>query len=280
MVSTAFGFMTRKSVVPIVLMAAVSLVLLAATPILWAATPRLSTNQAVIPFADVEFFIEVNSTDGDAGVQLFLDGEQWRNLMMFNPDGDKLLDVTAQDSLDTQGLTEFFFESAEPSFEEVSLEEFLDRFPEGEYTFVGETIDGDQLEGSATFTHVIPKGPSIISPEEGETVEADDVVIEWEPVTGPAGVEIVSYEVIVASDEALGEFRVLLPATATSVEVPEEVFDPEVTEYKFEVLAKEESGNQTITETEFEVDSGGEGNNGDEDGEETEENNNDEDDDE
>ena len=61
--------------------------------------------------------------------------------MMFNPDGDKLLDVGAQESLNTQGLTEFFFESAELSFEEVSLEEFLARFPEGEYTFIGETID-------------------------------------------------------------------------------------------------------------------------------------------
>jgi hypothetical protein len=109
-------------------------------------------------FDDVEFFIEVNSTDGDAGVQLFLDGEQWRNLMMFNPDGDKLLDVGAQESLNTQGLTEFFFESAEPSFEEVSLEEFLARFPEGEYTFIGETIDGDTLEGSSTGDYILHAG--------------------------------------------------------------------------------------------------------------------------
>lgn len=54
-------------------------------------------------------------------------------------------------------------------------------------------------------------------------------------------------------DEGIGEFRVLLPATATSAKVPSEIFDPEVSEYAFEVLAKETGGNQTITESEFEI---------------------------
>ena len=153
-------------------------VLAVAVLILAAATPGLSADREVIPYDDAEFFIEVNDTAGDAGVQVFLDGEQWKELKMYGPDGRKLLDVKAKQSLKTQGITEFFFESAEPSFEDVSLEEFLGRFPEGEYRFKGKTVEGDRLAGTAEFTHDLPDSPIIVTPEEGEAVEVDEVVIE------------------------------------------------------------------------------------------------------
>ncbi|MCA9811124.1 MAG: 2OG-Fe(II) oxygenase family protein, partial [Candidatus Dadabacteria bacterium] len=40
-----------------------------------------------IPFGDAEIRIEVNSTDGDAGLQIFLDGEPWRRVRIEDPRG-------------------------------------------------------------------------------------------------------------------------------------------------------------------------------------------------
>ena len=102
---------------------------------------------------DVTWFIEINATDGDAGVQLLLDGKQWKELEIENPKGKELLNVRTKGSLKKQGLTEFFFESAEPSFEEQSLKKFLKLFPEGEYEFEGETTNNEEICATAELTH-------------------------------------------------------------------------------------------------------------------------------
>ncbi|MGH3476901.1 MAG: fibronectin type III domain-containing protein [Nocardioidaceae bacterium] len=75
-------------------------------------------------------------------------------------------------------------------------------------------------------------------------------MISWQPGAQPAGVEIVSYQVIVERENPLRVFSVDLPATTTSVTIPAEFLEPG-TQYKVEVLAIEASGNQTITEVEF-----------------------------
>ena len=77
-------------------------------------------------------------------------------------------------------------------------------------------------------------------------------MIRWDPVTTPAGVTIVGYHVVVEREDPSRAFRVDMPATATSVTVPAEFMEAG-TEYKVEVLSIEESGNQTITEVEFET---------------------------
>lgn len=45
-----------------------------------------------------------------------------------------------------------------------------------------------------TLTHKIPEAPLVISPREGEIVDMDAVLIAWEPVTNPAGIEIDTYQ--------------------------------------------------------------------------------------
>lgn len=231
-------------------------VFLAAAVILLVAAPRLWA----IPLADARIKIEVNSTDGDAGIQIFLDGVGWDNCQVSDPDGFTGLDIQALASVGMQGITELFFESAEPSFEEQTLAELLALFPEGKYIFDCRTTEGKMLKSSATLTHNIPAGPEVVSPE--ETAEVDPtmpVVIEWEEVT--AGFDngeglglnpgvIAGYEVIVERLSDHLRFSITLPATATFVTIPPEFIKPK-TEYKFEVLAIEQSGNQTITESSF-----------------------------
>lgn len=208
-----------------------------------------------IPLSKARMIIEYNATAGDVGVQVLLDGEPWKNMKIFNPSGRKLLDITTNGSLKKQGLTELFFESSEPSLVEVPLAEFLERFPQGIYDFEGRTVDGENIEGEATFTHVIPAAPVVVSPEDGEVVDPNNAVIDWNPVTqtisGSGPITIIGYQVIVEQVEPLRVLLIDLPASVTSLKVPPEFFLQADTIHKFEVLAIESGRNQTITSGEF-----------------------------
>ncbi len=202
--------------------------------------------------------IEVNATDGDAGIQIFVDPAGWKRLEVFDPNGQRILDFNADGSTEEQGITELRFESAEPSFDEQSLEELLELFPAGMYTYDVMTVEGKTLTGKAMLNHLIPNGPVIESPEEGETVEAGSpVVIDWNAVTdqfpGTApGVNVVAYQLIVeqVKPKSVRIFSITVPAATTKVELPPELIQANA-EYKYEVLAIEAGGNQTITASSF-----------------------------
>ena len=212
-----------------------------------------------IPFSKTKILIEFNASAQDVGIQVLLDGEPWKKLTAFNPGKRKILDVTGSRSLAQQGLTEFFFESSEPSLADVPLNEFLARFPRGKYRFEGETVDGIELQGTAVLNHRIPAGPEIVSPvspnDDPPVVDPNNFVVEWEPVTetitGSPNLEITGYQVIVEQVLPRRIFSIDLPGTATSVIVPAGFLVQPDTLHKFEVLAIEKSGNQTITEGEF-----------------------------
>ena len=51
-----------------------------------------------------------------------------------------MLNVRVKGRLQKQGLTEFFFESAEPTFDELEPADFFKRFPEGEYEIEGKRL--------------------------------------------------------------------------------------------------------------------------------------------
>jgi len=203
--------------------------------------------RAALPFSGIDFFFELNATDEDLGVQLCLGADPWKRLRIYDPCGRKILDVAGKDSLKEFGLASLFFESAEPSFDEVPMEDVLELFPEGEYSFVGRTVEGDRLFGTAMLTHDLPDAAAICSPAEDEIVDPEEVVVTWSAVTTPAGIHIESYQVIVTNDEdPRFEYNVRVSADTTSLSVPAEFFEPE-TEYELEILAVEESGNQTIS---------------------------------
>jgi hypothetical protein len=205
-----------------------------------------------IPFADARLKIEVNATDGDAGLQVFLDGEPWRAVSLYNPAGRKLVEITAKGPLKDYGLTELFSESSEPPFDVFPFEEFKRLFPEGVYTFRGTAIDGKHLLSTARLTHDVPDGPRIVRPRDDAQVSRDRVVVAWKPVRTPPGIDIVGYQVVVTREDPLRVLSVDLPASARRLPVPS-AFLQRGTEYKAEVLAIEASGNQTLTEVAFTV---------------------------
>ena len=70
-----------------------------------------------IPFDVAEIFFELNDTDGDLGIHALIDGDPWKRLTIEDQRERKVLNVFVRGRLKRQGLTEFFFESAEPPFE-------------------------------------------------------------------------------------------------------------------------------------------------------------------
>lgn len=239
----SIGMTKHMYVLPVFLVVVIILLVTAAK--LWA-----------IPLSKTKIIIETNATAGDAGIQISLDAEGWTRLVVIDPDRQQIFEVSGTGSVGMTGVTELFFESAEPSFEELPLDQLLARFPAGIYTFEGTTVDGKTLTGNATLTHAIPDGPVIVSPLEGEVVNPNATVIIWNTVTAPfpgtdSSVKIVGYQVIVEREKpTLRVFSVDLPATVTQVTVPSEFMESK-TLYKFEVLAIEAGGNQTISEGEF-----------------------------
>lgn len=200
-------------------------------------------------FDDANLFVEINGTDGDAGLQADIDGDAWRTAIVLDPRGRKLLDFRGAGRMRNWGLTGLSFESAEPGFDEVPLARFKARFPAGKYRFRGRSVDGKRIIGSARLTHVFPKRPRVLSPAEDAVVPVADLPVQWEPVTAPAGVKIVDYEVILDGDGGESASIELAPSV-TSLTLPAELLRP-ASEYKIEVLAREKSGNRTITEVAF-----------------------------
>ena len=75
----------------------------------------------VIPFSDARIRIEVNATDQDSGLHVLLDAEGWRWVKIYDPRGRLVFYVMGGGGVRKTGLTELFFESAEPGFDELPL---------------------------------------------------------------------------------------------------------------------------------------------------------------
>mgnify|MGYP001818806346 FL=1 len=150
-----------------------------------------------LEFEEAFVFFELNDTDGDLGIHGKVDGDAWKKVAIEGPGERKLLDMKAKAGARYQGLTELFFESAEPTFDELDPEVFFNRFPEGEYEWEGLTLDDEEIEGEVFLSHVIPAAP-VVAAVGGETYnpgfEEDEGEIEkvcWEVENTEDGVLIV-----------------------------------------------------------------------------------------
>ena len=209
-----------------------------------------SNSAATVPFKAAKLIIEFNSTAEDIGVQMFLDADPWKTIDIIGPNGKLIFEVDGRSNVRRLGMTELFFESHEPSINDLSIPEFLALFPEGEYTFIGRNTEGDKVLGKVPFSHRFPDGPSIIGPKKKGRQDPQNTVIRWDPVVTPAGIQISQYQVIVEGGEPLRHFDVFVPGNVTSLTVSPEFLEPH-SDYIFEVLAIEANGNQTISEGEF-----------------------------
>jgi hypothetical protein len=220
----------------------------------------------IIPLTESKLIIEHNAKDKDTGFQGFIDSEDgWKRITVTDPNGKKVLDFSPEDNLGKLGLTELFFESAEPENADVPINELLKTLPEGNYTFSGFTAESAEgngtLIGTATFSHDIPEAPAILSPEEDAVLPNDqDLHVSWSSVDktiNGSDANIIAYQLTIEKDQEpdphmIGTFgfTMNLPPSVTQITIPKEVFEPG-SDYSLEVLAIEENGNQSINSTSF-----------------------------
>jgi len=233
-----------------------------------------------IPFDEAHVFFELNNTDGDLGIHALIDGEPWKRLKIEDQDEHRILSINVRSRLRRQGLTELFFESAEPPFDELSPAEFFARFPEGTYEVEGRTLEGEELESETEISHAMPAPPNPTVNDIPVALQCDDeepgydaptvddeVVIAWDPVVtthpslghpqGSPDIAIFNYEIVVEAEletpdgeEFTSVFSVVLPPDVTEMTVPEEFLELTDT-FKYEVLARAENWNQTAIESCF-----------------------------
>ncbi len=235
----------------------------------------LSQEEGEEPFDEAQLYFELNHTDGDLGIHGLIDGDAWRRLDIEGPNELHLLDVWVRNNLRRQGMTEFFFESAEPPFDELSPAAFFKRFPEGLYEYSGETLEGVELESQVRLSHVLAGPPGSIKVNGKNAASNCDgnlpvvsapVTIDWAPVTKShptigtrnVPVQVMQYQFI-CEIEREGKvpdelaFVVDLPAGRTQFTCPAEFTSLSDGEVKYEIIAKLRNGNQTAVESCFEL---------------------------
>jgi hypothetical protein len=214
--------------------------------------------------ATAKLIIEYNSTDSDVGVHGAFDNHGWSELCVFDPSGRPIAAVHPLSQLNDLTMAGIFFESREPPASEFSMADLEAAFPEGHYEVRGRSYDGAILVGSAWFMHDVPAPPTITSPAIADgprgaarnPLPPNGLAVGWDRVTETAAggpVAITGYEVIITKevkDDPHGFSRpiydVHVPASLNTLSVPSEFLEPD-TVYELEVLALEESGNQTIS---------------------------------
>jgi hypothetical protein len=144
-------------------------------------------------FGECKALIEINSTDGDIGFHVLMDGDDLNSARIFDPNGKKVFQDQAKGPLKEQKLTETFVESAEPlcwadpeadpeDLEDiVTLEDFLARWADGTYTFTGMSDGGEKSEGETLLTYALPAAPI--------QVDFDGTTISWERPGGSMDAE-------------------------------------------------------------------------------------------
>ena len=215
---------------------------------------------------EAELFFELNDTDGDLGIHANIDGGPWKRLQIEDTRERRILSIYTAGRLRRQGMTQLEWESAEPPFDELAPEDFFRRFPEGTYEIEGVTLDGEELEAEVEISHVMAAPPGNITVNGQAAAESCDspvlpvvslpVAIDWDPVTeshpeiGTLGVEveISRYQFFVERDEV--KLSVDLEPDVTEFPVPD-AFLNDGGEWKFEIIARTESGNNTAVETCF-----------------------------
>ena len=138
-------------------------------------------------FGECKTLVEINSSDGDIGFHFLADGDGRTLTKLIDPNRSRLFRARAKNELAEQTITELFAESAEPlCFDPLTdddpenddedfrtLEEFIDLWTPGIYTFVGRDAEGERSIGRTELGFDLPAAPQDLAYENGS--------ISWVP---------------------------------------------------------------------------------------------------
>lgn len=257
---------------------------LAATAQVSLAQENDDEDEEELEFEEAGLFFELNDTDGDLGLQGFVDGEAWKSLEIAGPESANeedeepvLMSIWLRNALRRQGLTEFSFESEEPGFDELTPAQFFRRFPQGIYELEGITLEGDEVEAEVRLSHVLaapPRNITVNGKPQAPNCDAEElpevsgpVTVNWAPVTrshptiGRPNVDVTvqQYQFVgeIEREDRVPEeivFSVDLPRGVTQFTLPTEFtrlsLDGEV---KYEIITMLTNGNLTSVESCFEI---------------------------
>ena len=223
-----------------------------------------------IPFDEARLFFELNDTDGDLGIHGKVDGDEWKYLEIEDPFERDMARIWIRGRLRRQGLTELFFESAEPPFDELDPDDFFARFPEGTYEIEGYTLDGEERESEVYLSHIIPEAPQKLTvnyqaapedcDEQQPPVVSAPVTLRWDSVDSAheelgshrggglesLGIEVIYYEVVAEIDDTDYKETVIVPAETSEVTLSPAIIglvdEAEDREFKFEILVRTDNG--------------------------------------
>lgn len=190
-------------------------------------------------FTELRAVLEQNLTDGDAEVVLFAKGqdEGMRALKVNGPNGRELSYSTGN----AIGTREFLFESAEPP----NLAAVLAAFPQGSYSFTGNTVSGGCLFGRVNLSHVSALGTTLLAPAEDAVVPAGPVTLRWTAVPGVA-----RYRVELTNESTDAEYVFDVAPSITRIVIPANLMEAD-TEYGFAVASVASNGNIAAVEQAF-----------------------------
>jgi hypothetical protein len=120
----------RRTVGAVALVTAVAAVSAGAVAMAGGGGAAPAAKKKPLRFEAHDLYIEYNATDGDAGLQLFADAEDWKRFKLLDTKGKPLIDIRPRGRLRRPfGLSELFLEASEPSFEGCPVQDVQERFP-------------------------------------------------------------------------------------------------------------------------------------------------------
>ncbi|HKI76955.1 MAG TPA: hypothetical protein VKA26_00270 [Ignavibacteriaceae bacterium] len=199
---------------------------------------QISGNKA-LPFSKASIHLEQNATDGDVELvlEIIADEEGLVYLSVVSPNGKKIMEFESPDK-EIMGIRQFRFESPEPK----NVASLKSAYPEGYYTFTGETTSGKKLSSKSILSHNLPNTVTIIQPKpNSKDFNTSNLKIAWTTVRDAA-----SYILYVENDDF--EFNITLPGSKTMITLPSGYLQPG-TKYMLGIGTVSKNGNTSFVET-------------------------------
>ena len=160
---------------------------IAAALALLAVGAATATAQEPRRFDSSELAIEINATDGDAGLQMSVGGRAGAPRLTTRAGGRS----TRAGARRRRRRPGRHGRGRRAAVRPRPFRRSKARFPAGRYRSEATGADGRRVIGSDRLTHVAPAGPRVLAPAEDATVVPAAFVVGWQPVTRPQEIWIV-----------------------------------------------------------------------------------------